>query len=77
MLGIHSGFRPNHPLVEIIKGKYSSMEVVDVSYDFMLKASKFPVKALVDVPASSLIDSSTPVREAVSMYSAALPTRHH
>jgi len=38
------------PLVEVIKGRDTSDETLDLTYDFLKKAGKHPVKCLKDVP---------------------------
>jgi 3-hydroxybutyryl-CoA dehydrogenase len=38
------------PLVEVVKGRDSSNEAVDITYNFLKKAGKHPVKVMKDVP---------------------------
>lgn len=38
------------PLVEVIKGEETSLEVMDITYDYLKKIGKKPVKCMKDVP---------------------------
>jgi len=51
ILGTHFWFPPYLiPLVEVIKGKDTSDEVMELTYQFMKKAGKHPIRCLKDVP---------------------------
>ena len=51
IVGTHFWF-PAHliPLVEVVKGKDTSDETMEITYQFMKKAGKHPIKCLKDVP---------------------------
>ena len=51
IVGTHFWF-PAHliPLVEVVKGKDTSDETLEITYQFMKKAGKHPIKCLKDVP---------------------------
>jgi 3-hydroxybutyryl-CoA dehydrogenase len=38
------------PLVEVVKGKDTSDETMEITYQFMKKAGKYPIKCMKDVP---------------------------
>lgn len=51
ILGTHFWFPPYLiPLVEVVKGKDTSDEAMEVTYQFLKKAGKYPIKCLKDVP---------------------------
>jgi 3-hydroxybutyryl-CoA dehydrogenase len=51
ILGTHFWFPPFLiPLVEVIKGKDTSDEVMELTYQFMKKAGKHPIRCMKDVP---------------------------
>jgi 3-hydroxybutyryl-CoA dehydrogenase len=51
IVGTHFWFPPYLiPLVEVVKGKDTSDETMDTTYQFMKKAGKYPIKCLKDVP---------------------------
>ncbi len=51
ILGTHFWFPPYLlPLVEVIKAKDTSDEVMDLTFEFMKKAGKYPIRCLKDVP---------------------------
>jgi 3-hydroxybutyryl-CoA dehydrogenase len=51
ILGTHFWFPPYLiPLVEVIKGKDTSNEVMELTYQFMKKAEKHPIRCMKDVP---------------------------
>lgn len=51
MIGTHFWFPPYlMPLVEVVKGKDTSDEVMELTYQFMKKAGKYPIKCMKDVP---------------------------
>ena len=51
IIGAHFWFPPYLiPLVEVVKGKDTSDEVMELTYQFMKKAGKHPIKCLKDVP---------------------------
>jgi len=51
ILGTHFWFPPYLiPLVEVIKGKDTSDEVMEQTYQFMKKAGKHPIRCMKDVP---------------------------
>jgi len=51
ILGTHFWFPPYLiPLVEVIKGKDTSDEVMELTYQFMRKAGKHPIRCMKDVP---------------------------
>lgn len=51
ILGTHFWFPPYLiPLVEVVKGRDTSEEVMEFTYQFMKKAGKHPIKCLKDVP---------------------------
>jgi 3-hydroxybutyryl-CoA dehydrogenase len=51
IVGTHFWFPPYLiPLVEVVKGKDTSDETMEVTYQFMKKAGKYPIKCLKDVP---------------------------
>jgi len=51
IVGTHFWFPPYLiPLVEVVKGKATSDETMDITYQFMKKAGKHPIKCLKDVP---------------------------
>jgi 3-hydroxybutyryl-CoA dehydrogenase len=51
ILGTHFWFPPYLiPLVEVIKGKDTSDAVMELTYQFMKKAGKHPIRCLKDVP---------------------------
>jgi 3-hydroxybutyryl-CoA dehydrogenase len=51
IVGTHFWFPPYLiPLVEVVKGKDTSDETMEVTYQFMKKAGKHPIKCLKDVP---------------------------
>jgi 3-hydroxybutyryl-CoA dehydrogenase len=51
IVGTHFWFPPYLiPLVEVVKGKDTSDETMEITYQFMKKAGKHPIKCLKDVP---------------------------
>ena len=51
ILGTHFWFPPYLiPLVEVVKGKYTSDDAMGLTYQFMKKAGKYPIRCLKDVP---------------------------
>jgi 3-hydroxybutyryl-CoA dehydrogenase len=51
IIGTHFWFPPYLiPLVEVVKGSDTSDETVELTYQFMKKAGKYPIKCLKDVP---------------------------
>ena len=51
IVGTHFWFPPYLiPLVEIVKGKDTSDETMEITFQFMKKAGKYPIKCLKDVP---------------------------
>lgn len=51
IVGAHFWFPPYLiPLVEVVKGKDTSDETMEIIYQFMKKAGKYPIKCLKDVP---------------------------
>ena len=51
IIGTHFWFPPYLiPLVEVVKGKDTSDETMEITYQFMKKAGKYPIKCLKDVP---------------------------
>ncbi len=51
IVGTHFWFPPYLiPLVEVVKGHDTSDETVEITYQFMKKAGKHPIKCLKDVP---------------------------
>ena len=51
IVGSHFWFPPYLiPLVEVVKGKDTSDEVMELTYQFMKKAGKHPIKCMKDVP---------------------------
>ena len=51
IIGTHFWFPPYLiPLVEVVKGKDTSDETMETTYQFMKKAGKHPIKCLKDVP---------------------------
>ncbi|HVN96362.1 MAG TPA: 3-hydroxyacyl-CoA dehydrogenase family protein [Syntrophorhabdaceae bacterium] len=51
VVGTHFWFPPYLiPLVEVVKGRETSDETMDFTYDFMKRAGKHPIKCLKDVP---------------------------
>ncbi len=51
ILGTHFWFPPYLiPLVEVVKGRDTSDEIMELTYQFMKKAGKHPIKCLKDVP---------------------------
>jgi 3-hydroxybutyryl-CoA dehydrogenase len=51
IVGTHFWFPPYLiPLVEVVKGKDTSNEVLEFTYRFMQKAGKHPIKCMKDVP---------------------------
>jgi 3-hydroxybutyryl-CoA dehydrogenase len=51
ILGTHFWFPPYLiPLVEVIRGKDTSDEVMELTYQFMKKAGKHPIRCMKDVP---------------------------
>jgi 3-hydroxybutyryl-CoA dehydrogenase len=51
MVGTHFWFPPYLiPLVEVVKGKDTSDAVMELTYQFMKRAGKHPIKCLKDVP---------------------------
>ncbi|MCX6009179.1 MAG: 3-hydroxyacyl-CoA dehydrogenase family protein [Chloroflexi bacterium] len=51
IVGAHFWFPPYLiPLVEVVKGKDTSDETMEITYQFMKKAGKYPIKCLKDVP---------------------------
>lgn len=51
IVGAHFWFPPYLiPLVEVVKGKDTSDETMDLTYAFMKKAGKYPIRCLKDVP---------------------------
>jgi 3-hydroxybutyryl-CoA dehydrogenase len=51
IVGTHFWFPPYLiPLVEVVKGKDTSDEAMEITYQFMKKAGKHPIKCLKDVP---------------------------
>ena len=51
IVGSHFWFPPYLiPLVEVVKGKDTSDETMEITYQFMRRAGKYPIKCLKDVP---------------------------
>ncbi len=51
IVGTHFWFPPYLiPLVEVVKGRDTSDDTVETTYQFMKKAGKYPIKCLKDVP---------------------------
>jgi 3-hydroxybutyryl-CoA dehydrogenase len=51
IVGTHFWFPPYLiPLVEVVKGDETSMDIVNLTYDFMKLAGKHPIKCMKDVP---------------------------
>lgn len=51
IIGTHFWFPPYLiPLVEVVKGKDTSDETMETTYQFMKKTGKYPIKCLKDVP---------------------------
>jgi len=51
IIGTHFWFPPYLiPLVEVVKGRDTSDETMEITYQFMKKAGKYPIKCLKDVP---------------------------
>jgi 3-hydroxybutyryl-CoA dehydrogenase len=51
IIGTHFWFPPYLiPLVEVVKGKDTSDETMETTYQFMRKAGKYPIRCLKDVP---------------------------
>jgi 3-hydroxybutyryl-CoA dehydrogenase len=51
IVGTHFWFPPYLiPLVEVVKGKDTSDQAMELAYQFMKKAGKYPIKCLKDVP---------------------------
>ena len=51
IVGTHFWFPPYLiPLVEVVKGRDTSDETMEIAYQFMKKAGKYPIKCLKDVP---------------------------
>ena len=51
ILGTHFWFPPYLiPLVEVVKGKETSDETMELTYQFMKKAGKYPINCMKDVP---------------------------
>jgi 3-hydroxybutyryl-CoA dehydrogenase len=51
IVGTHFWFPPYLiPLVEVVKGKDTSGETMEITYQFMKRAGKYPIKCLKDVP---------------------------
>jgi len=51
IVGTHFWFPPYLiPLVEVVKGRDTSDETMEITYQFMKKAGKHPIKCLKDVP---------------------------
>jgi 3-hydroxybutyryl-CoA dehydrogenase len=51
IIGTHFWFPPYLiPLVEVVKGKDTSDDTVETTYQFMKRAGKYPIKCLKDVP---------------------------
>jgi len=51
IIGTHFWYPPYLiPLVEVVKGKDTSDETMEITYQFMKKAGKYPIKCLKDVP---------------------------
>jgi 3-hydroxybutyryl-CoA dehydrogenase len=51
IIGTHFWFPPYLiPLVEVVKGKDTSDETMEATYQFMKEAGKYPIKCLKDVP---------------------------
>jgi 3-hydroxybutyryl-CoA dehydrogenase len=51
IVGTHFWFPPYLiPLVEVVKGKDTSDETMEITYQFMKRAGKYPIKCLKDVP---------------------------
>jgi len=51
IIGTHFWFPPYLvPLVEVVKGRDSSDETMETTYQFMKKTGKYPIKCLKDVP---------------------------
>jgi 3-hydroxybutyryl-CoA dehydrogenase len=51
IVGTHFWFPPYLiPLVEVVKGKDTSDGTMEITYQFMKKAGKYPIKCLKDVP---------------------------
>lgn len=51
IIGTHFWYPPYLiPLVEVVKGKDTSEDTMEITYQFMKKAGKYPIKCLKDVP---------------------------
>ncbi len=51
IVGAHSRFPPFLiPLVEVVKGNETSDETMELTFQFMKKAGKYPIKCMKDVP---------------------------
>ena len=51
IIGTHFWFPPYLiPLVEVVKGSDTSDETMEITYQFMKRAGKYPIKCLKDVP---------------------------
>jgi 3-hydroxybutyryl-CoA dehydrogenase len=51
IIGTHFWFPPYLiPLVEVVKGRDTSDETMEITYQFMKRAGKYPIKCLKDVP---------------------------
>jgi 3-hydroxybutyryl-CoA dehydrogenase len=51
IVGTHFWYPPYLiPLVEVVKGKDTSDDTMEITYQFMKKAGKYPIKCLKDVP---------------------------
>ena len=51
IVGTHFWFPPYLiPLVEVVKGRDTSDETMEITYQFMKRAGKYPIKCLKDVP---------------------------
>lgn len=51
IIGTHFWFPPYLiPLVEVVKGRDTSNDTLETTYQFMKKAGKYPIKCLKDVP---------------------------
>ena len=51
IVGTHFWFPPYLiPLVEVVKGKDTTEKTMEITYHFMKKAGKYPIKCLKDVP---------------------------
>jgi 3-hydroxybutyryl-CoA dehydrogenase len=51
IVGTHFWFPPYLiPLVEVVKGKDTSDDTMETTYEFMKRAGKYPIKCLKDVP---------------------------